>query len=149
MNLTNCSRCGRIFDNYSKNNEFCPSCLKITEENYRKIFEFFDAQPSATAQEISEATGVEVKEIYRFVRENRLRLAKVDTGLKCERCGGPILGGKLGGKFCEKCRSEFASDILKNAQKQNASGLDSQKPPKPGISEHSKPSKDSKKPKKY
>jgi len=134
MNLGNCSRCGRIFAIALSGTEVCPACLKESEENYRKIFDYFAARPTATAQEICDSTGIDIKEIYRFVRENRLRLVKVDTGLKCEKCGGPIFGGKFSGKLCDNCRSQLATDLRKDMQKHRIFGSGSQNPSKTGLS---------------
>ena len=71
------------------------------------------ARPSATAQEIAQATEVDIKEIYRYVRENRLRLVKSDTGLFCESCGVPISQGTV----CEKCGNKLSEDIKKEIDK--------------------------------
>ena len=149
MNLENCSQCGRMFTSSLKGNELCQDCLKQSEENYRKVFDYFTAEPTATAQDICDATGVDVKEIYRFVRENRLRSVKVATGLNCLKCGGPIYGGKLSGKFCDKCRIQLATDMRKDIQKQKTSGSGSPTTPKTNHSANPRPQSDSKKPKKY
>jgi hypothetical protein len=138
-----------MFTSSLRGNELCPECLKQSEENYRKVFDYFTAEPTATAQEICDATGVDVKEIYRFVRENRLRSVKVATGRNCEKCGVPIYGGKLTGKFCDKCRIQLATDMRKDIQKQKTSGSGGSTNPKSSLSPHSKPEGDSKKPKKH
>jgi|SRR5665213_421680 len=149
MNLKNCSQCGRMFAPSLRGNEFCPDCLKQSEENYRKVFEYFNTEPAATAQQISDATGIDVKEIHRFVRENRLRSVKVNTGRICGKCGRPIYGGKLSGKFCDKCRVQSATDTHKDVQKQKTSSSGTTTSPKTGHSAHPKPHSDSKKPKKH
>jgi hypothetical protein len=149
MNLVNCSNCGRMFTRSLSSNEFCPACLKQSEENYRKISEYFVSHPTSTSQEISDATGIDLKDIHRFVRENRLRTVKNDTGRNCEKCGGPIFGGKLSGKFCDKCRIQLATDMRKDMQKNLKSGSPENSQPKTSHLAHSKPIGDSKKPKKH
>lgn len=72
-----------------------------------KIFHFLSTRPSATAQEIAQETGVDIKEIFRFVRENRLQLVKTDTGIFCESCGIPISQGKI----CDKCKRQLSEEI--------------------------------------
>jgi hypothetical protein len=146
MNLVNCSSCGRMFTRSLSSNEFCPACLKQSEENYRKISEYFASHPSSTSQEISDATGIDLKDIHRFVRENRLRTVKTDTGRNCEKCGGPIFGGKLSGKFCDKCRVQLATDMRKDMQKHSKS---SNSQGKEGHPANSKSLGNSKKPKKH
>lgn len=113
MTLANCSRCGLVFSFAEGGLDICALCLKEEEDNYRKVFQFLSTRPGATAQEISEATEIDIKVIYRFVRENRLRLAKVDTGLACESCGVPIPQGKV----CEKCFKKLSQDIKNDIDK--------------------------------
>ncbi len=146
MNLVNCSSCGRMFTRSLSSNEFCPACLKQSEENYRKISDYFGSHPSSTSQEISEATGIDLKDIHRFVRENRLRTVKTDTGRNCEKCGGPIFGGTLSGKFCDKCRVQLATDMRKDMQKHSKSSNSQVKESHPASS---KSLGNNKKPKKH
>lgn len=116
MSLANCSRCGRVFSFVQGGKDICPACIKVEDDNYLKIFHYLSTRPGATAQEIAQATEVDIKEIYRYVRENRLRLVQADTGLRCESCGIAISQGKL----CENCTKmlseEFRSDIEKFKQ---------------------------------
>ena len=91
----------------------CPSCVKEEDDNFKKVFHYLSTSPAATAQEISQATEVDIKEIYRYVRENRLRLVKTDTGLQCERCEIPISQGKM----CENCLKELSKEIKTDIDK--------------------------------
>lgn len=113
MSLANCSRCGRVFAAVRGSRELCQACLKEEDDNYLKVFHFFTKCPSATAQEISQETGVDIKEIYRYVRENRLKLAETDTGLFCEGCGIPISQGRI----CEKCGQKLAQELKQDIDK--------------------------------
>lgn len=113
MSLANCSRCGRVFSMFPGGRDACPSCVKEEDENFKKVFHHLSTCPSATAQEIAQATEVDIKEIYRYVRENRLRLVKTDTGLQCERCEIPISQGKL----CENCLKELSREIKSDIDK--------------------------------
>ncbi len=107
MSLANCSRCGKVFSFLPGSRDVCQSCIKEEDDNYLKIFHFLSTRPSATASEISQATEVDIKEIYRYVRENRLRLVKIDTGLCCESCGIPISQGKI----CDECRQKLSNEM--------------------------------------
>ncbi len=107
MSLANCSHCGKVFSFMPGGRDLCPACVKEEDDNYLKIFHYLSTRPGATAQEIAQATEVDIKEIYRYVRENRLRLVKVDTGLYCESCGNPISQGKI----CEKCRQKLSEEM--------------------------------------
>ena len=113
MSWSNCSRCGKAYTRISGGREICTLCLKEEEDNYSKIFHFLSSRPGATAQEISQETGVDLKEIYCYVRENRLRLVKTDTGFTCEACGIPISHGKI----CEICNKKLSEEIKKDINK--------------------------------
>lgn len=113
MSLANCSRCGKVFSFVPGGKDICPACIKEEDDNYLKIFHFLSTRPGATAQEIAQATEVDIKEIYRYVRENRLRLVQADTGLRCESCGTPISQGKI----CDNCRQKLAEDIKNDLEK--------------------------------
>lgn len=113
MSLANCSRCGRVFSHIPGGKDVCPACIKEEDSNYLKIFHYLSTRPSATAQEIAQATEVDIKEIYRYVRENRLRLVQGDTGLQCESCGIPISLGKL----CENCAKMLSEEIKSDIEK--------------------------------
>ena len=123
MSLANCSRCGKVFSQVTGGKDICPACIKEEDNNYLKIFHYLSTRPSATAQEIAQATEVDIKEIYRYVRENRLRLVQIDTGLRCESCGIPIAQGKL----CENCAKILSEEIKSDLEKFK---LNRQKEPK-------------------
>jgi flagellar operon protein (TIGR03826 family) len=113
MSLANCSRCGKAYLSVPGGKDICPACIKEEDDNYLKIFHYLSTRPSATAQEIAQATEVDIKEIYRYVRENRLRLVQTDTGLQCESCGMPISQGKI----CENCRKQLSEEIKSDIEK--------------------------------
>ena len=113
MSLANCSRCGKVFSQVAGGRDICPSCIREEEDHYRKVFQYLTTRPGATAQEIAQATEVDIKEIYRYVRENRLRLVKSDTGLYCESCGVSISQGRI----CEKCRQKLSEEIKNDVDK--------------------------------
>ena len=113
MSLANCSRCGKVFSLVPGGKDVCPACIREEDSNYLKIFHYLSTRPSATAQEIAQATEVDIKEIYRYVRENRLRLVQGDTGLSCESCGIPISQGKL----CENCAKTLSEEIKNDIEK--------------------------------
>ena len=113
MKLANCSRCGRVYTAVIGGRDVCPACIKEEDDNYLKIFRFLSTRPAATAQEIAQETQIDIKEIYRYVRENRLRLVKGDTGLTCESCGIAISQGKI----CDKCRQKLAEDLKSDIDK--------------------------------
>ncbi len=121
MTWANCSRCGRAFTRATGSRDICQSCTREEEDNFTKVFRYLTTRPAATAQEIAQETSVDIKEIYKYVRENRLRLVKNDTGLFCEGCGMPISQGKMCEKCFQKLASEIQQDIVKTKENLKAS----------------------------
>ena len=115
MKLANCSRCGKVYTSVPGGRDICQACMKEEDSNYLKIFNYLSTRPAATAQEIAQETEIDVKEIFRYVRENRLRLVKGDTGLICESCSIPIAQGKI----CDKCRQKLSEAIKNDIDKFN------------------------------
>ncbi len=113
MSLSNCTRCGKVYSPVMGGREICQTCIQNEEDEYKKVFQYMSVRPSATAQEISAETGVELKDILRFVRENRLQLVRVDPSLRCETCGAPLSAGKI----CDNCRKKLNDDIKKDIDK--------------------------------
>ncbi|SNX53132.1 TIGR03826 family flagellar region protein [Thermoanaerobacterium sp. RBIITD] len=109
MNLRNCKRCGKL---YTYNGiDICPECYKKDEEDFKKIRDYIDANPSATMIEVSRATEVTIKKIMDFLKEGRLILGSqnINIILKCERCGRQILSGR----YCEDCSREIEKTLRK------------------------------------
>ena len=107
MSLANCSLCGKVFAFFPGGRDICQACAKKEDDNYLTIFHYLSTRPTATASEIAQSTEVDIKKIYRYVRENRLRLVKNDTGLSCESCGIPISRGKI----CDNCRQRLSKEM--------------------------------------
>ena len=58
--------------------------------------------------ELSEATGVSVRQITRFIREGRISLADhPGIDYPCDLCGNPIREGTL----CAGCRARLSRDL--------------------------------------
>lgn len=105
--LRNCIRCGKVFA-YTYN-PVCNKCLEKEEEEFKRVKEHIYDNPGSTAFEVSEATGVSVEKIMKFLREERLELSSENANLflECESCGRPIKSGR----YCEECKNQIASEM--------------------------------------
>lgn len=114
MNLDNCPRCGRL---YVKNlMELCQPCIKDLEHEYEICVNYLRENKGTNIQELSDATGISIKEITRFIREGRISIANAPNMMyPCEVCGTLIRDGHM----CDSCRSRLRKD-LSNAAKENA-----------------------------
>ena len=108
FDFRNCPVCGRLFRYAGRN--LCPACIAEEEKEYEKVRSYVRDHEGANITEVSEATGVSVEKIIRFLREGKL-VAKgalaAEGVIACERCGAPIGGGQ----FCERCREELAREL--------------------------------------
>ncbi|MGZ9586272.1 TIGR03826 family flagellar region protein [Paenibacillus marinisediminis] len=110
MELSNCYRCGRLFAKAFR--DLCPHCLKDIEVEYNKCVDYLRTERKATMFELSEATGVSMSQITKFIREGRISIADAPNMFyDCETCGSPINVGNI----CEDCRRRLIGD-LKRAQ---------------------------------
>ncbi|WP_138496179.1 flagellar protein [Paenibacillus pinistramenti] len=115
MNLDNCPRCGKL---YAKNfMGMCGNCIKDIEAEYDKCKTYLRANKGAHMQELSEATGVSVRQITKFIREGRISIEN-NPGMMypCEVCGTTMLRE---GTMCESCRARLTRDLNEAAKTMN------------------------------
>jgi len=105
-NLSNCSRCNKLF--IKVNSDICPACYKALDEEYQICAEYIKEHKLVSVYEVSDATGVTVKQIIRFIKEGRISIAdSPNLGYPCETCGTIINEGKL----CKKCSERLHNDF--------------------------------------
>jgi flagellar operon protein (TIGR03826 family) len=107
--LSNCSRCGALFVQVVR--DICPTCYQMIEKEYEACATYLRKRENrgATIYQLSEATGVSVKQITRFIREGRISIANnPNMGYPCERCGSLIRSGQ----YCDDCISHLQRDIV-------------------------------------
>ena len=99
MEVMNCSRCKRLF-NYVTGEKICPNCKKEIEEEFQMVKQYIKDHPGNDINKVSEECEVSVKQIKKWVREERLSFTDDSlVGLTCERCGAMIHSGR----FCALC----------------------------------------------
>jgi flagellar operon protein (TIGR03826 family) len=115
LNVGNCSRCGKLY--VKGMHEYCPDCVRDIENQYTKCYKYLRENRKTTLRELSEATGVSVKQITKFIREGRISIAdNPNMFYECEMCGISIREGTM----CESCRQKLLKDarnMLKDGQK--------------------------------
>lgn len=111
MEVRNCRSCGRLF-NYigGTYKNLCPACIEILEEKFQEVKKYVEDNPHCSINELSETMEVSVKQIEKWVREERLCFAEDSPiGLDCEKCGKMIKTGR----FCDACRNEMQNQMSK------------------------------------
>ncbi|MGG3453248.1 TIGR03826 family flagellar region protein [Paenibacillus rhizolycopersici] len=111
MNLANCPRCGRLFANNFR--DICPSCIKEIEGEYEKCLKFLREEKMATIQDVSDGTGVSIRQITKFIKEGRISVANNPNMMyPCEVCGVLIREGNM----CDSCRTRLTRDLATAAK---------------------------------
>ncbi|KZE70230.1 flagellar protein [Paenibacillus jamilae] len=106
MNLDNCPRCGKLFIKNVRG--ICQNCIKEIEIEYEKCVKHIRENKGIHMHELSEATGVSVKQITTFIREGRISIANApNMTYPCEVCGVPIRDGHM----CDSCRTRLTKDL--------------------------------------
>ena len=101
-----CARCGKLFARTIS--PFCGACLKEVEEEYKRCYNYLREHRGCTLQELSEGTGVSVRQIAKFIHEGRISLGDApNLSYPCESCGKMIREHKL----CADCRKRLTQDV--------------------------------------
>lgn len=115
LNVTNCPKCGKIM--VKGIHDLCPNCIREIEQQYDKCLKYLRENHKTTLIELSEATGVSVNMITRFIREGRISIANApNMNYGCEVCGTSIREGAM----CESCRQKLlkdANNLAEDAQR--------------------------------
>lgn len=93
-----CVICNKLFDP-SGDETLCPECRKVDNNVFVVIRDYIYAHPGASVNEVTQATGVSVTVILRYLREGRLETNGKIRLINCEECGVAIDYGRL----CKKC----------------------------------------------
>jgi hypothetical protein len=78
MSARNCPLCGRIFEDMGIQ-EVCASCFAENESELKKVKDYVYLHPNNSIIEVSEATGVSIEKLKRFLKNERL--IAVEKGL--------------------------------------------------------------------
>lgn len=107
MEIMNCKNCKKIF-NYISGDKICPTCKKAVEEKFAEVKAFIRENPGMNINVVAESCEVSVKQIKKWVREERLTFTDDSlVGLECERCGKMIHSGK----FCAACAGSLSNSL--------------------------------------
>lgn len=103
-----CKKCGRMFNYGGYGGVYCGACKKEDIDNFDKIRTYIREHGASNMYELTLATGVEEKEIRRYLRESRLEIPdNSDFFIKCEVCGCDIKSGR----YCPSCAANLSKDL--------------------------------------
>ncbi|MBQ5430209.1 MAG: flagellar protein [Lachnospiraceae bacterium] len=106
VDVRNCRACDRVFDYPGYGPQVCPECLKTEEEQFEIVRSYLESHPRATLVQTTNDTGVSLRKLQAWLREERLSYAtSKGSGFTCDLCGVPIVAGRL----CPKCAGRLAN----------------------------------------
>ena len=71
MEIISCKSCGRLF-NYVQGDRICSACAKEMEEKFVEVKKFVRDNPKVDINVLSSEMDVSVRQIKRWIREERL-----------------------------------------------------------------------------
>ncbi len=111
--MRNCAGCGKIFV-AMEGRKFCPDCMEKEYQLEEKVVNFVRDNPKSSVTEIlKEIPEATEKLIKRLIREGRFEQVGVKMSYPCEKCGTPIVTGKLCGKCSDALRNELQATQIK------------------------------------
>ena len=107
MDVRTCGQCKRLF-NYLAGSPICVQCREKLEEKFLEVKEYVREHPGEGITEVAHATEVSVKQIRRWIREERLAFSEdSNVGIDCESCGRTIKSGRL----CKDCKDKLIGAV--------------------------------------
>ena len=104
MNIANCPRCGKVFAKGFK--DVCPACVRDIDKEYELCSTYLREHKGASITELSDETGVTIRQITKFVREGRISMMDApNLSYPCESCGVLISHNHL----CDSCRTRLTN----------------------------------------
>ena len=112
--IKNCPICGKLFSDLGHG--CCPDCYEKVLEKEREVVNYVRDHKGAKIAEVCEATGAPSGMIKKLIREGRFEQIGVKMTYPCEKCGAPIISGKI----CKTCEEAARSELQKQAAMQTA-----------------------------
>ncbi|MCL6444483.1 MAG: hypothetical protein K6T83_13705 [Alicyclobacillus sp.] len=110
--------------------DICPSCVKESEEAFKKVSEYLKEHRGATLADILAAVDVDHDLLEEMIRSGRLMFADgQDVAVECKRCGQPVRSGD----YCEACKAELLQGLSSERQIVQQHRLDEQQRRKTGY----------------
>ena len=106
MDVRNCRQCGKMFNYIGR--PYCENCMMALEDKFQEVKKFIQDNPGANISVVAEEMDVSLKQLRKWVREERLSFADSSlVGLSCEGCGTMIKTGR----FCEECKRSLGGAL--------------------------------------
>lgn len=109
MSLASCQKCKKLFQKVRKN--ICPACEAAEEDYYEIVRKFLSENPGHNVEQVSEATGVPVDTVLRFVSDGRIEAQGIAMNVPCGQCGQPAISATK--RLCQACLEKLNAQIAR------------------------------------
>lgn len=113
-----CDNCDEVLIFYSPGRYKCEKCNNIQYDDYGKVREYLYDHRGATAEQVSEAVGVNPRAIRQMLKEEKIEEINSGRGrlstLSCIKCMKPISSGKM----CLNCMQTFNKKLEEEAKRE-------------------------------
>ncbi len=107
MEVVACKSCGKLY-NFIQGEKLCATCKKQLDEKFAEVKKYVYEHPRVELNELSTEMNVSVRQIRRWIREERLSFADDSPiGIECENCGTTIKTGR----FCKSCKDKLSNGL--------------------------------------
>jgi NMD protein affecting ribosome stability and mRNA decay len=89
----------------------CPRCQPEEDQDFESIRDALQGNPSMTAEQLAESTGVDLDCVLRCIESGRIQSVSSSNSIRCGKCGSPAIS--LSKKLCEKCLNELSQQVAK------------------------------------
>lgn len=109
--IKNCQYCGKLYAEIG--NGMCPDCLEKENAKIEEVVNYVRNNPKAKIPDIVKETGAHETLIKRLIREGRFEQVGIKMTYPCEKCGAPIITGKL----CQTCNDAIKQELQATQEK--------------------------------
>lgn len=103
--IKNCPVCGKLYAEIGR--KMCPDCFAKEQDKEKIVIDYVRDHRGAKIPEIVEETGASETLIKRLIREGRFEQIGIKVTYPCEKCGAPIIMGKM----CQTCQDKARSEL--------------------------------------
>lgn len=108
LEIGRCEVCGGALKDPGLGVYVCSKCGHEMISEFGKVKKYIIENGPRNAQEISDATGVSLKKIDKFLRQGKIEIPEnSEIFIKCESCGTDIRYGR----YCPACASKLAKQF--------------------------------------
>lgn len=107
MSLASCSSCKKLFQKVRKS--ICPACEAQEEGHYETVRAFLCENPGHNAEQVSEATGVPIDTVLRFIEDGRVEAQGAGSNVMCGKCGKPAISPTK--RLCQSCLEKLNAQL--------------------------------------